>query len=160
MQIWSAKWYVVKDQCYLFLLRWREFHFVKLRPLWRSKKSKIFLLTLPSMQTFFLTRIPWFGAVFPELLPIFFTYAKFTIVVDCTLNNIDNYCYKNTQLSMTSLLTHTVTHFTRHSFRPKYNNHPIKKFLSLAVSWVKVVKNCKILTFKVNFLCQKLSESF
>ena len=35
-----------------------------------------------------------------------------------------------------------------------------KKFLSLSVSWVKIVKNGKILTFKVNFLCQKLSESF
>ena len=58
-------------------------------------------------------------------------------------------------INMTSLLTHTVAHFTRPSFRPKSNNQPLKKFLSLAVSWVKVVKNCKILTFKVNFLCQK-----
>ena len=62
--------------------------------------------------------------------------------------------------SMTSLLTHTVAHSTRPSFRPKTNNQPIKKFLSLAVSWVKFVKNCKILTFKVKFLCQKWSESF
>ena len=62
--------------------------------------------------------------------------------------------------SMTSLLTHTVAHSTRPSFRLKTNNQPLKKFLSLAVSWVKVVKNGKILTFKVNFLCQKLSESF
>ena len=44
-------------------------------------------------------------------------------------------------------------------FMPKANNQPLKKFLSLAVSWVKVVKNGKILTFKVNFLCQKLSKS-
>jgi hypothetical protein len=62
--------------------------------------------------------------------------------------------------SMTSLLTHTVAYSTRPSFRSKTNNQPLKKFLSLAVSWLKVVKNCKILTFKVNFLCQKLSESF
>ena len=62
--------------------------------------------------------------------------------------------------SMTSLLTHTFAHSTRPSFRLKTNNQPLKKFLSLAVSWVKVVKNGKILTFKVNFLCQKLSESF
>ena len=60
---------------------------------------------------------------------------------------------------MTSLLTHTITHSTRHSFRPKTNNQPLKKFLSLAVSRVKVVKNGKILIFKDNFLCQKLSES-
>ena len=62
--------------------------------------------------------------------------------------------------SMTSLLTHTVAHSTRHFFRPKTNNQPLKKFLSLSVSWVKIVKNCKIVTFKVNFLCQKSSESF
>ena len=61
---------------------------------------------------------------------------------------------------MTSLLTHTVAHTTRPSLWPKTNNQPLKKFLSLVVSWVKVVKNGKILTFKVNFLCQKLSESF
>ena len=63
-------------------------------------------------------------------------------------------------VSMTSLLTHSVAHSTRPSFRPKINNQPLKKFLSLMVIWVKVVKNGKILTFKVNFLCQKLSESF
>ena len=66
----------------------------------------------------------------------------------------------HTYLSMTSLLMHTIAHSTRPSFRPKTNNQLLKKFLSLAVSWVKVVKNGKILTFKVNFLCQKLSESF
>ena len=60
---------------------------------------------------------------------------------------------------MTSLLTHTVAHSSRPSYRPKINNQPLKKFLSLAVSWVKVVKNCKILTFKVDFLSQKLSKS-
>ena len=44
-------------------------------------------------------------------------------------------------ISMTSLWTHTVAHSTRPSFRPKTNNQPIKKFLSLVVSWVKVIKN-------------------
>ena len=43
--------------------------------------------------------------------------------------------------SMTSLLTQNVAHSTRHSFKPKTNNQPLKKFLSLAFSWVKVVKN-------------------
>ena len=63
-------------------------------------------------------------------------------------------------VSMTLLLMHTVAHSNRLSFRPKTNNQPIKKFLGLVVSWVKVVKNCNILTCKVNFLCQKWSESF
>ena len=65
-----------------------------------------------------------------------------------------------TSCSMTSLLTHTVAHSTRSSFRPKTNNQPLKKFLSLVVSWVKVVKNGKILTFNISFLRQKSSESF
>ena len=37
-------------------------------------------------------------------------------------------------VSMTSLLTHTVAHSTRPFFRPKTNNQPLKKFLSLAFS--------------------------
>jgi hypothetical protein len=61
--------------------------------------------------------------------------------------------------SMTSLLTHTVAISTKPSFRSKTNNQPLKKFLSLVVSWLKFVKTCKILTFKVNFLCQKLFKS-
>ena len=62
--------------------------------------------------------------------------------------------------SMTTLLIHTIAHSTKSSFMPKTNNQPPKKFLSLALSREKVVKNGKILTFKVNFLCQKISESF
>ena len=54
--------------------------------------------------------------------------------------------------NMTSLLTHTVAHSNRLSFRPKINNQPFKKFLSLAVSWVKVAKNWKTLTFKVFYV--------
>ena len=36
------------------------------------------------------------------------------------------------KVSMTSHLTHDVAHSTRHSFRPKTNDQPFKKFLSLA----------------------------
>ena len=60
----------------------------------------------------------------------------------------------------TTLLTHTVAHSTKPSFMLKTNNQPHKKFLTLALSWAKVVKNGKTLTFKVNFLHQKLPESF
>ena len=63
-------------------------------------------------------------------------------------------------LSMTTLLMHTVAHSTKPSFMHKTNNQPHKKFLSLSLSWAKSVKNGKILTFKVNFLCQKISKSF
>ena len=72
------------------------------------------------------------------------------VVLFChNLVNINFLCQKEfsilyyTSGSLISLLTHTVAHFNRLSFRPKTNNQPIKKFLSLAVSWVKVVKNCK-----------------
>ena len=89
---------------------------------------------------------------------------KVKLSEDCQLclnqNEDDERLGTDFLISMTSLLTHTVAHSTRPSFRPKTNNRPLKKFLSLAVSWVKVVKNGQILTFKVNFLCQKLSESF
>ena len=54
-------------------------------------------------------------------------------------DKLDNKSY--TQASMTPVLTHTVTHYTKHSFRPKTNNQLLKKFLSLAVSLVKVIKN-------------------
>ena len=40
--------------------------------------------------------------------------------------------------SMTSLLTNTVAHSTRHSFRPKANNHSIKNSISLEFTWAKV----------------------
>ena len=40
----------------------------------------------------------------------------------------------NKYLSMTILLTHTVAHSTKPSPRPKTNNQPPKKFLSLALS--------------------------
>ena len=92
-------------------------------------------------------------------------------ILSCVLFGIDLHieleCWKTFKIcklymdiSMTSLLTHIVAHSTRPSFRLKTNNQPPKKFLSLAVSWVKAVKNGKILTFKVNFLCQKSSKSF
>ena len=63
-------------------------------------------------------------------------------------------------ISMTSLLMHTVAHSNRPSYRPKINHQPLKKFLSLAVTSVKVVEKGKVLSFKVNFLCQKSSKFF
>ena len=38
------------------------------------------------------------------------------------------------QISMTTLLTHTVAHSTKPSFRPKTNNQPLKKFLGFVLS--------------------------
>ena len=40
----------------------------------------------------------------------------------------------DTIISMTQLLTHTVAHSTRPFFRPKINNQPTKKFLSLEIT--------------------------
>ena len=45
---------------------------------------------------------------------------------------------------MTTLFTHTVAHSTKPTFMPKNNNQPPKKFLILALSWAKVVKNDKL----------------
>ena len=91
-----------------------------------------------------------------------FNTALFHSINHCSTHQKGDWkCFvQNTFISMTQLLTHTVAHSTRPSFRPKTNNQPTKMVLSLVVTWVKVVKMCKILTFKVNFLCQKGSESF
>ena len=58
----------------------------------------------------------------------------------CTFNKSGN-----TTSSMTTLLTQAVAHSTRPFFRPKTDNQPLKKFLSLSVNWVKVIEICKIL---------------
>ena len=61
---------------------------------------------------------------------------------------------------MTSLLVHTGAHSTRPSCRPKTINQPLQRFLSLAVSWVKVVKNGKILNFQSQFSMSKIIRIF
>ena len=45
-----------------------------------------------------------------------------------------NFTLVGTFYSMTQLSTHTVAHSTRPSFRPKTNNQPTKKFLSLEIT--------------------------
>ena len=65
---------------------------------------------------------------------------------------------KQLPISMITLLMHTIAHSTKPSFMHKTNNQATKKLLSLALSWAKVFKNGKILTFKVNFLRQKIPK--
>ena len=59
-------------------------------------------------------------------------------VDDSTLRLLTDYFSQflksNMNISMTSLLMHTVAHSTRPSFRPKTNNQPLKKFLGLVFS--------------------------
>jgi hypothetical protein len=54
-------------------------------------------------------------------------------------------------------------HSERSNFRPSFmyksNNNPSINFLSLALTCIKVVKNCKIETFKFIFLHHKWPES-
>ena len=66
------------------------------------------------------------------LLPFIFsvlTFMKYTVIKLQMPNDVT--CK---YASMTTLLTHTVAHSTKPSFRPKTNNQPPKKFLSLALS--------------------------
>ena len=49
-------------------------------------------------------------------------------------NDVSLECLGNLSLSMTQLLTHSVAHSTKPSSRPKTNNQPLKKFLSLVYS--------------------------
>ena len=60
-------------------------------------------------------------------LLLFSTYYVVNVPISIVL-------YTSIILSMTSLLTHTVAHSTRLSFRPKTTNQLLKKFLSLAIS--------------------------
>ena len=63
--------------------------------------------------------------------PVYFGLFFYKIIK----NGCENRCIKGQMLSsMTSLLTHTVAHSTRPSFRLKTNNQHLKKFLSLEVS--------------------------
>ena len=48
---------------------------------------------------------------------------------------------------MTQLLSHAFAHFIGSSYNLKANNQPKIKNLGLALTCIKVVKNCKILTF-------------
>ena len=56
------------------------------------------------------------------------------ITVFCLHFLLASFSYGRIQSSMTTLLTHTVAHSTKPSFRPKTNNQPLKKSLSLALS--------------------------
>ena len=47
--------------------------------------------------------------------------------------------------SMTSLLTHNVPHSTRHSFRPKTNNQPLKKVFESYLQLSKRLKKLDII---------------
>ena len=91
------------------------------------------------------TSLDRIGHVFLTL--IFYLWHQFTNLFspihDYFLQNMVLFVILMTNLfvSMTTLLTHTVAHSTKPSFMPKTNNQPPKKFLSLALSWAKLVKN-------------------
>ena len=68
------------------------------------------------------------------------------------IQDYNTFCLDWKNFSMTQLLSHTIANFTGSSFMLKANYQPYKKSYVLVFSWVNVVKNCKILTFKVNFL--------
>ena len=72
------------------------------------------------------------------LLILSWKYVSIFILEQNSINQIQILCNWCANISITSLLMHNVAHSTRHSFRLKINNQPLKNFLSLAVSWVKV----------------------
>ena len=61
---------------------------------------------------------------------------------------------------MTQLLTYTVAHSTRPSFRPKTNNQPTKKFLSLAGHLSKSHENVQNSDFQCQFSMSKRIRIF
>ena len=67
-------------------------------------------------------------------------YIKTIVWTEKVIENQNKNCVHDKYFSMTQLLTHSVAQ-PKPSSMPKTNNQSNKKFLSLAVSWVKVVKN-------------------
>ena len=64
-----------------------------------------------------------------------FTYKKPKVIYKGVLTTVRVRDTKDSYLvSMTQLLTHSVAHSTNPSSRPKTNNQPLKKFLSLVFS--------------------------
>ena len=79
---------------------------------------------------------------FEKVFVVLLTRASCSVRAAAYLSKSRQRFFKtNVVNSMTTLLTHTVAHSTKPSFRSKTNNQPLKKFLSLALSWTKVVKN-------------------
>ena len=75
-----------------------------------------------------------------------------------------NHIISNTLLCTLSyklahFLSYTFAHLHGHPLCSRPITRMIKK-LGLSYTCIKVVKNCQILTFKVNFLCQKWFKSF
>ena len=68
-----------------------------------------------------------------------------------------SYIFVRMTLFFLCKLSHNLPAFTLDS---KPATCPFRKFLSVMVNWVKVVKNCKILIFKVYFLFPKMIRIF
>ena len=69
---------------------------------------------------------------------------------NCTLHNF----------SMTSLLTHTVAHSTRPSFRPKNNKQPLKKVLKSCGQLSKSCQKLQNSDFQSQFPMSKITRIF
>ena len=117
--------------------RWSHSDMVKVKWIWGVERLRILMI--------YLRLHGHEGCPFELYLPVF---KKISIawpqqpLTEKVLNfNLIFMILPSKTISMTTLLTHTVAHSTKPSFRPKANNQPLKKFLSLALSWTKGVKN-------------------
>ena len=110
-----------------------------------TKKSVTYIflpLRLPSKQTYYILPVDrYITKIAGTLYPGGHLIIKNRYFNSSVTTRLRHLLLCLTHSSMTSLLIHTVAHSTRPSCRPKINNKPLKKFLSLEVSWVKVVKN-------------------
>ena len=73
----------------------------------------------------------------------------------CQLNFYQTILEVIIDISMTSLLQHTVAQPTKWRFSPKNLSQLVIFVIRLACTWVWGDKNHQNLIFKVNFLCQK-----
>ena len=119
------------------------------RNLDKAKKKPILSRGFPKLKLFddlryFWTKFKWnvHSAKFARTVALAVGRGRYICCHCLCVLSMDGYISQgwdtsDTHISMTQLLTHSVAHST------KTNNQSIKKYFSLAVSWVKVVKNGK-----------------
>ena len=126
-----------------FFKRWYRFQFKFIRKRWITYDYGIFTRTcywVTAWPRWLVLRICDFENIGCGVLSLVWSKSVLQKMVSHMKEFQKNLLSSNYPI-MTSLLTHNFAHCTMHSFRPKTNNQPIKKFLSLAFTWVKVVKN-------------------
>ena len=78
--------------------------------------------------------------LYSELLEYFLGWKHYFLFICHWTLEIIQFIRFEMHSSMTSLLRHIVAHSSRHSFRTKTDNHPIKNSINLEFTWAKILQ--------------------